>query len=99
MLKYRISNGCGISLWYDNWHPLGPFLEEFEPRVIYDSTLYLKSKVSDTIEGDEWKWPLTNTLELMEIREHMVHLSLPSSNNDKIVWVPSPNGKYSIIHT
>ena len=36
MLKHRIGNGCGTFLWYDNWHPLGPLLDKFGNRVVYD---------------------------------------------------------------
>lgn len=24
-IKYLVGNGIAMSLWFDNWHPLGPF--------------------------------------------------------------------------
>ena len=74
-------------------------LERFGSRVVYDSALSLTSKVSAIIDVEEWRWPLTNTWELMEIREQMVNLPLPFTNNDFIVWVPSPNRKFSTAWT
>ena len=99
MLKHKIGNGCGTFLWYDNWHPLGPLLEKFGHRVDYDSAIHLNSKVSMVIDRDEWRWPLTNTLELMEIRSHMPSLPFPSPNYDSTVWIPFPNGKFSNFYT
>ena len=83
----------------DNWHPLGPLLDKFGQRVVYDLALGLNARVSTVIEGDSWHWPLTNTMELMEIRDLMPNVPLPSGARDSIVWVPSPNGRYSTSHT
>ena len=99
LLKHNIGNGCGTFLWYDNWHPLGPLIGTLGHRVVYDSALPLDSKVSSIIHNETWCWPLTNTLELMEIRNHMASLPLPSSNNDTIQWIPSPNGRFSTPYT
>ena len=99
MIKHRIGNGRGTFLWYDNWHPLGPLLDKFGPRVVYDVALGLHARVSTVIEGDWWHWPLTNTLELMEIRDLMTTVPSPSDTSDSIIWVPSPNGKFSTSHT
>ena len=69
MYKYSIDQKLGHTPL--NNSPMEPLLEKFGQRVIYDSTSNLSSKVSAIIEGEEWNWPLTNTLELMEIRDHM----------------------------
>ena len=99
MLKHRIGNGCGTSLWYNNWHPLGPLLNKFGQRVVYDAALSINARVSVIVEGDRWHWPLTNTMELMEIRDLMVNVPIPSGSSDTILWVPSPNGKFSTTYT
>ena len=99
MLKHRIGNGCGTFLWYDDWHPLGPLLDRYGQRVVYDAAISLNAKVSTIIDGQVWHWPMTNTLELMEIREQMQNVPLPSLTCDSIRWVPSPNGRYSTTHT
>ena len=54
LIRHKIGNGCGTSLWYDNWHPLGPFLDRFGPRVAYDAALSLNVRVSDVIVGESW---------------------------------------------
>ena len=55
VLKHRIGNGCGTFLWYDNWHPLGPLLVKFPPRVAYDAGLPLNAKVDNIIANGEWQ--------------------------------------------
>ena len=99
LLKHKIGTGCDTFLWFDNWHPLGPLLDRFGYRVIYDAALPLTSKVKDVIAGGEWRWPRTNTIELMEIREHIHELPLPTDQPDKTIWIPSPNGQFSTAHT
>ena len=95
MIRHKIGNGYGTFLWYDNWHPLGPLLDRFGPRVTYDAALNLNARVSDVINGGRWDWPIANTFELMEIREQMSNLPAPSTSNDTVIWLPSPNGRFS----
>lgn len=33
-IKHHIGNGHSTSLWYDNWHPLGPLVEKFGYRIV-----------------------------------------------------------------
>ena len=75
-------------MWYDNWHPLGPLLENFGPRIVYDATLPLYAIVTDIIEGGEWHWPRTNTIELMEVQSGMCSVPSPSDTQDIVQWIP-----------
>ena len=99
MIKYRIGNGCNTSLWYDHWHPKGPLLEKYGSRVMYDAALPKDAKVDMVIQDEDWSWPITNTLELMEIRRELTQLPKPSRSNDRVIWTPSPNGKFNLTHT
>ena len=99
MIQNKIGNGCNTSLWYDNWHPKGPLLEKYGSRVIYDAALPKDAKVAMVIQDEDWSWPITNTLELMEIRRELTQLPKPSRSSDVVIWSPSPNGKFNLAHT
>ena len=99
LLKHNIGNGCRTFLWFDNWHPLGPILEKFGNRIVYDSAIPLHAKVNVIIAGGEWHWPRTNTLELMEVRSQMHLVDSPSEALDTVCWIPSPSRKFSTHHT
>ena len=75
--------------------PWAHCLDKFGQRVVYDAALSLTVRVLTIIDGQDWHWPLTNTLELMKIREQM-HNVPPPSSACTICWVPSPNGRYSV---
>ena len=99
LLKHKIGNRCGTYLWYDNWHPLGPLLVKFAPRVAYDAALPLDAKVVDIIDNGVWQWPSANSPDLIEIRAHMHIVANPLGTYDTVIWSPSPNGKYNFAHT
>ena len=80
LLKHKIVNGNRTFLWFDNWHPLGPLFDKFGARIVYDSAIPLHAKVNVIIDGGEWHWPRTNTLELMEVRSGMHSLPPPSTS-------------------
>ena len=56
-MQFRVGSGKGISLWFDNWHPLGPLVVRFGRHIIYDSGLGPHATVADVIQGREWAWP------------------------------------------
>jgi hypothetical protein len=39
IIYFRVGDRRSISLWFDNWHPLGPLVEVFGDRTIMDSGL------------------------------------------------------------
>lgn len=95
-IKTIIGNGLTASLWFDNWHPLGPLAERFGSRVIYDSGLPSDSTVSTIIRNFQWALPITQTLELNEIRANMSSLAEPNRANDSHKWMLTSNGQFSI---
>jgi len=84
------------SLWFDNWHPLGPLAEKFGNRMLYDSGLPRDSKVSAIIKNFRWKFPITQTLDLNEIRSILPTLPEPNVGADHHRWMLTPNGIHSI---
>ncbi|KAH7836205.1 hypothetical protein Vadar_033678 [Vaccinium darrowii] len=96
-IKVIIGNGRSTSLWYDNWHPLGPLALKFGHRVIYDSGLTKVATVSAIIRNSRWCLPITQTLELNELRDAMS--SAPSPNHeleDHHKWLLNSNGEFTI---
>lgn len=92
-----LGNGHSTSLWYDNWHPLGPLIEKFSPRVALDSGIPRDASVSHIILNSNWAFPITQTVELNEIRRSLPPL-IPSrlSEPDHIRWTLNSNGKFTI---
>lgn len=99
-IKYIIGNGQSTTLWHDNWHPLGPFIHRFGSRVTYDcndSGYPTDSLVSQIIKDSHWHFPITQTLELNEIRSHLpTHMVSNLEQNDHCRWSLTPSGKFTI---
>ena len=56
LILYRIGNGQSTSLWFDNWHPLGPLYKRFGDEVAYNDGRSLQAKVSSIIHNGQWRW-------------------------------------------
>jgi hypothetical protein len=96
-IVYKVGNGTSISLWFDNWHPLGPLVERFGSRIAYDSGLSIDSKVSSILNTThQWQFPITQTWELNEIRSNLPSLIGPSQQCDSCSWTLTKNGLFSI---
>nr|GEV29431.1 RNA-directed DNA polymerase, eukaryota, reverse transcriptase zinc-binding domain protein [Tanacetum cinerariifolium] len=54
---HEIRNGKGTSMWYDNWHDIGPLSNFIDNRCLYDARLENDCKLADMIDGSRWKWP------------------------------------------
>lgn len=61
--------GNTLFLWIDNWHLKGPFFEKYEDRIIYDSRLQGNAKVKEIIYGENLRWLVANSTDLLEIKE------------------------------
>ena len=79
LLKHSIGDGENTCLWYDNWHPLGPLIDYFGSRIIYDSALPRNAKVKSIVEGRVWKWPPIVTIQLLELQRHTPIGFLPNA--------------------
>ncbi|KAI8524448.1 hypothetical protein RHMOL_Rhmol13G0150700 [Rhododendron molle] len=85
------------SLWYDNWHPLGPLIAKFGPRIALDFGLPKDATVSRILQNSNWTFPITQTIELNEIRRTLPPL-IPSrlEEADHIRWTLTRNGQFTI---
>ncbi|KAK3225849.1 hypothetical protein Dsin_005711 [Dipteronia sinensis] len=99
LILHIIDNALDTSLWFDNWHPDGPIHLKWSSRVIYDSGLPKKAKVSSIVHGDQWVWPCSMSIDLLEIKNHKSSYNPYSSLEDCIKWLPTPDGIYSVAST
>ncbi|KAI8529925.1 hypothetical protein RHMOL_Rhmol11G0013000 [Rhododendron molle] len=92
-----LGDGLSTSLWYDNWHPLGPLIPKFGPRIALDSGLPKDATVSRILQNSNWTFPITQTFELNEIRRTLPPL-IPSrlEEADHIRWTLTPNGQFTV---
>ncbi|KAK3225530.1 hypothetical protein Dsin_005392 [Dipteronia sinensis] len=84
LIRHIIGNGLGTSLWFDNLHPDGSIRLKWSSRVIYDSGLPKKAKVSSIVHGDQWVWPCSMSIDLLEIKNRMPSYNPNSSLEDGI---------------
>ncbi|XP_058198423.1 uncharacterized protein LOC131313945 [Rhododendron vialii] len=49
-----LGNGHSTSLWYDNWHPLGPLIAKFGHRVTYDLGIAKEATMPHIIHNSKW---------------------------------------------
>ena len=77
LIKYKIGDGSKVSLWYDFWLPTGPMHSEMGDRVIYDSGLGKEAKVCKIIINNQWRWPVTNSTDLLRLKRGMAAIDNP----------------------
>ncbi|GJS58526.1 hypothetical protein Tco_0653310 [Tanacetum coccineum] len=57
-VKYRIGNGEGVSMWYDNWSNIGP-LDNIIPKCARNEARMKDSdSVADLVKDGVWDWPM-----------------------------------------
>lgn len=94
-----VGDGQSIFVWHDNWHPLGSLWSKFGERTIYDSAIHGDSKVNAVIRNNSWKWPGAVTWEIKELIDNTPFSLQPSQVADRVVWVPTHDGVFSINST
>ncbi|GKA41394.1 reverse transcriptase zinc-binding domain-containing protein [Tanacetum coccineum] len=94
-VKYRIGNGKGVSMWYDNWSNVGP-LNNIIPKCARNAARMKDSdSVTNLVKNSVWDWPM-DWLELYLI---LNQVTVPdfSMNKDSVVWIEeSKQVKYSL---
>jgi hypothetical protein len=94
-IYFDFGDRCSISLWFDNWHSLGPLLEFFGDRIIIDSSLGRDARLTSNIAGKEW--PPSRSPEWIElVRCTSTPFLLDDGRNDLLCWKDAPKGMFSI---
>ncbi|XP_038972733.1 uncharacterized protein LOC120104898 [Phoenix dactylifera] len=95
-MRYRVGNGSSISLWFDHWHLLGPLIEVFGERFIYDYGLGQNAKVEAIIDGQEWHWPISRSPAWLELISSTPTSFRPDSRRpDVLQWIDALKGSFS----
>ncbi|XP_022855778.1 uncharacterized protein LOC111376996 [Olea europaea var. sylvestris] len=96
-MKIRIGNGRHVSLWYDNWHPLGPLEKILGERTIREFRLSRLGKVADIVEGDTWRWPSVRSPTLSDLMRDTLDTFQPDSNREDVLrWEDDTHGIFSL---
>jgi hypothetical protein len=95
-MNYIIGDGMTTSLWFDNWHPHNPLANTYGERFIYDSGMANNTRVDVLINNLEWRIPTTQVIGWHPIIEAIPSNSTPKGQKDEIVWLDSPNQRFSI---
>ena len=95
-LQVKIGDGADTWLWLDNWLPMGPILQNFEARIIYDSGLPRHARVSSIIRNGQWAWPVANSPDLLILKQAIPPSLQPRCDQkDRLIWTPSASGSFS----
>lgn len=98
IIKVQIGDGKSISLQFDNWLPCRPIIKRFGPCVIYDLELKKEAKVNEIINDGIWKWPTTNSIELLELKRAIVDKQI-GNREYYILWTLNASNCFSIKST
>ena len=99
LVKHNVGNGKNTYLWHDNWHPLGPLLERFGSKILYDTALPNNALIADIIHESNWDMPTAIMLELNAIEAVMSEVPTPNDERDTLTWCVSPDGTFNLRHT
>jgi hypothetical protein len=92
-IKFEVVDGKKIYVW----HPAGPLLLKYGPRVIYDADSQLQAKVDSMLQNQCWVWKPARSDDLVSIQGQLSLLEL--KNEDKAVRLASTSGEYSCANT
>ena len=94
-IKYKIGNGNDTWLWVDNWHPHGPLLRRYGPRILYDANSNITARVCDIIRDGNWYMPRALSRDLIAIRDELPLYNPVGGDVDRVDWVLNASKKFS----
>lgn len=100
LVKHVVGNGENTWVWLDNWHLMGPLYKTIGEEVVYHMGRSLNTKVSSIVVNNGWRWPRPRNEVTQQIMANTPGSFLPKpGKEDKLIWLPSPNGSFSIQST
>ncbi|XP_059436328.1 uncharacterized protein LOC132169286 [Corylus avellana] len=94
-LIWRVGNGHSINIWGDRWLPTPTTHMIQSPH----SVLHHNAKVKELIDDDTqwWNIPLIEKVFMKDKAEVFCNMVIsPGSQRDKLIWVGTKNGKFSV---
>lgn len=82
----QIGNGKNTSMWFDNWHQLGPLSYVLSHREIACDGFNIRDKVSDVIVNNDWRWPM----DWLRLIPQLGEFPIPKLSRDKkdvVLWM------------
>ncbi|GFZ12238.1 translation elongation factor EF1A/initiation factor IF2gamma family protein [Actinidia rufa] len=95
-IKRTIGDGPDTFLWLDNWHPVGSILKAKGEKVMSAAALGLHFRVSYIFVGNRWRWPCTESLELMKLQRDLSEIICPRQGvKDEVAWILSQKRSFT----
>lgn len=82
----QIGNGKDTSMWFDNWHQLGPLSYVLSHREIACAGFNIRDKVSDVIVNNDWSWPVDWLRLIPQLGEFPIP-KLSREKKDVVLWM------------
>ena len=91
-----MADGAATFLWHDFWNPVGPLLPYYGERILYDSAIHCNARVAEVIDERGWNWLITNSGDLIAIKNSCANYHIDASREDIISWTPDPSGVFTV---
>ncbi|XP_059627540.1 uncharacterized protein LOC132270381 [Cornus florida] len=95
IIKIKVGCGSQTFFWDDNWLQGGPLTFRATPDFIRDSHIPAKQKLSTFSSNNHWEFPIVVTQQFPDL----LLLDPPCNSPDKVEWIPSPTGVFSLTNT
>ncbi|KAF6163755.1 hypothetical protein GIB67_008589 [Kingdonia uniflora] len=100
MVCHLLGDGNKTLFWQDPWHPGGILMNSFPGGLKYDSTLPFNALVSNVVTEGKWAVPHHISCSIpYAIIDLVQTVSISHNKEDHIVWLPTPNGFYTMPST
>ena len=76
----------GTFLWHDYWVSVGPLIQHYGDRILYDSAVQNNARVAEVIDDGRWNWPIANSADLLDIKNRCVNYHIDTTREDIISW-------------
>lgn len=90
VLFIQVGIGQKIFLWHDTWHPKGPLLMIYGPRILIGTGLTIDTKLHFVIHNSQGKWPGARTQTLI------YGVLSPTVGEYRIIWLSSKSEKFKL---
>lgn len=91
-----MGNGKGIWFWHDNWHTLGPLVQKFGSRIVYDGASSLNARMKTFVDHNGWIRPRALSNDLIRVVNEWPTYTPNINRDDEVEWVLTADKKFSV---